>query len=136
MNTTTGLDNTSQASVVLINAFGCVTSTLLVYFFFVRFFLAAWFMPKVFKGIYTNLTIQNKRSFISHCLWLLVMILVIPAVWPFVIVFFTGRDLEGRIFNGALVSNADCLSVVYMMVIAMFIFEIIYRLSISPVSLM
>lgn len=60
---------------------------------------------------------------------------LLPAAWPFLAVFFCGRSLKDALFTGTAVSNADMLSVAYFAVIAMFLFEVIYRLNISPVSL-
>lgn len=124
-----------QASLVLVNGFPCIVGIQLVYFAFVRFGLERFIMPKAFRKAYTELTIINQRSFTAHVLWLTVKLCLIPAAWPFIQVFFVRKSLEDPLFNGTSVSNADFLSVAYFAVIAMFLFEIIYRLKISPVSL-
>lgn len=126
---------TDQASQVLVNGFACVVGFQLVYFAYVRFGLEGYVMPRLFRKAYVDLTIINKRSFTAHVLWLTVKISLLPAAWPFVQVFFCGKTLKNSLFSGTPISNADLLSVAYFAVISMFLFEIIYRLKISPVSL-
>lgn len=124
-----------QTSQVLVNGFAWLVVIQLVYFAFVRYLLEGFVMPRIFRKAYLDLTVVNQRSFISHVHWLTVKLCLIPAVWPFVNVFFCGRTLKDSIVPNTSVSNADILSVAYFAVVSMFLFEIIYRLKISPVSL-
>lgn len=127
---------TDQTSQVLVNGFACVVGFELLYFAFVRFFLEGYFMPRAFRAAYLDLTIVNQRSFTAHVLWLTVKICLLVAAWPFVLVFFCRKGLEDPLFSGTSISSGDILSVAYFAVISMFLFEIIYRLKISPVSLL
>ncbi|KAJ4416435.1 hypothetical protein N0V82_006778 [Gnomoniopsis sp. IMI 355080] len=125
-----------QISQVLVNGFAGVVGFQLIFFFVVRYGLEGLVMPRFFRKAYTDLTIVNQRSFTAHVLWLALKLCLIPAAWPFIAVFFCGRTLkESLIGHGSPVSNADFLSVAYFAVVSMFLFEIIYRLKISPVSL-
>ncbi|KAJ4391140.1 hypothetical protein N0V93_004755 [Gnomoniopsis smithogilvyi] len=124
-----------QTSQVLVNGFAGVVGFQLIYFCFVRFVLEGFVMPRIFRKAYVDLTIVNQRSFTAHVLWLTVKLCLIPAAWPFIAVFFCKRTLKDSLINGSPVSNADFLSIAYFAVVSMFLFEIIYRLKISPVSL-
>ena len=124
-----------QTSQVLVNGFPCLSGFLIVYFFFVRYALEGQIMHRYFRKAYGDLTIVNQRSFTAHVLWMVVKLSLVPAAWPFIQVFFCGKSLKEGIVKGSVVSNADYLSVAYFAVIGMFLFEIIYRLKISPVSL-
>lgn len=124
-----------QTSQVLVNGVTYIVLFQLIYFFFVRFALEGFVMPRYFRKAYLDLTIINQRSFTAHVLWLVVKVCLIPAAWPFIAVFFCGRTLKDSLISGGSISNADFLSVAYFAVVSMFLFEIIYRLKISPVSL-
>lgn len=124
-----------QTSQVLVNGFAGVVGFQLLYFAFVRFGLEGCVMPRLFREVYRDLTIVNQRSFTAHVLWLVVKLCILPAAWPFVQVFFCGHTFQDPLFRGTSISNADYLGVVYFAVLSMFLFELIYRLKISPVSL-
>lgn len=127
--------DSNGVSAVLLNGFAVTVTMLVSYFLYVRFLLEGIVMPKFFKNVYLDLDVKNRRSFVSHFLWLTIKIILIPFAWPFVLTFFCGKTLRQSIVAGSPVSNADMLSVAYLIVMTMFIFEIVYRVTISPVSL-
>lgn len=79
--------------------------------------------------------IRDQRSFTVHHYWLTVKFLMLPGAWPYINIMFRGQAIDKPLFSGTNITNADFLSTLYMGIIASFCWEICYRISISPVSL-
>jgi hypothetical protein len=66
---------------------------------------------------------------------LTVKFLALSGAWPFFNIVLRSRNIIEPIVSGGTVTNGDVLSVLFMGIIASFVFELYYRLEISIVSM-
>ena len=77
----------------------------------------------------------NKRSFLNHYIaGATKLAILIVAVYPFGAVAFGTADFHTPYIQGSVVTMGDLLLIAAQMLTGMFIFELIYRVKISPVS--
>ncbi|KAJ5390855.1 uncharacterized protein N7496_001923 [Penicillium cataractarum] len=117
-----------------------IISIILVIFFLIRFYILEGFLIKWLYGpIYTNLNEQNRRGFINHHIAGATKILILAiAAYPFVVITF-GKETFSTPFApqlNSVVTMGDMLIVVAQMLIAMYIFELLYRSKLSPVAIL
>ncbi|KAJ5676117.1 hypothetical protein N7462_009014 [Penicillium macrosclerotiorum] len=115
-----------------------IISIILVVFFLIRFYILEGFLIKRLYGpIYLNLSELNRRGFINHHIAGVTKILIlIVAAYPFVAVTFCNSTFHTPYAHGSPVTLGDMLIVVAQMLIAMYIFELIYRSKLSPVAVL
>jgi len=116
---------------------GVIFSSFLIVFFLLKhYFLEPFLLPKIYGEKYAKLSLANKRTFVNHHLAgsAKIVILVIGA-YPFVSVFFLGKFLRSPFVHGSPVTMGDVLVLVGQLLTAMYAFELIYRLKISPISI-
>ena len=91
--------------------------------------------PKYYGPIYNNLSDLNKRGFVNHHIagGAKILILIIAA-YPFVDVAFGHATLYTSFAGSSLVTMGDILVVCAQIFIATYVFELFYRVRISPVS--
>jgi hypothetical protein len=113
-----------------------ILSTTLVCYFLIRFYLLEGFLLKRLYGIaYTRLSEINRRGFVNHHIAGATKILIlILAIYPFISVAFGNSTLHSPYVKGSHVTMGDILIVAAQLLIGMYIFELIYRPKISPVS--
>lgn len=117
-----------------------IISIILVIFFLIRFYILEGFLIKWLYGpIYTNLNEQNRRGFINHHIAGTTKIIILAiAAYPFVVITF-GKETFSTPFApqlNSVVTMGDMLIVVAQMLIAMYIFELLYRSKLSPVAIL
>jgi len=115
---------------------GLILSVVLLTFFLIRFYVLELFLlQKLYGKKYTNLDEINRRGFVNHHIagTTKILILVVGA-YPFFNVAFGKAGFHTPFTAGSQVTMGDILIICAQMLIGMFIFELIYRTKISPVS--
>ncbi|KAJ7470646.1 hypothetical protein FB451DRAFT_1400227 [Mycena latifolia] len=115
---------------------GLIISVVLLVFFLVKFYVLELFLLRRIYGTkYTDLDEVNRRSFVNHHIagGTKIVILII-AVYPFGDVAFGTAGFRTPFMHSSTVTMGDILVVSAQMLIGMFIFELIYRTKISPIS--
>ncbi|KAJ7710032.1 hypothetical protein B0H17DRAFT_915550 [Mycena rosella] len=115
---------------------GLIISVVLLVFFLIKFYVLELFLLRRFYGAkYTDLDEVNRRSFVNHHIagGTKIVILII-AVYPFGDVAFGTAGFHTPFMHGSNVTMGDMLVISAQMLIGMFIFELIYRTKISPIS--
>lgn len=115
-----------------------IISIILVILFLIRFYVLEAFLIKWLYGpIFTNLSEVNRRGFINHHIAGVTKIIILAmAAYPFLCVTF-GKSTFHTPYSGShTVTMGDMLIVVAQMLIAMYIFELLYRVKLSPVAVL
>jgi hypothetical protein len=113
-----------------------ILSIVLVVLFLIRFYILQLFLlEKIHGSIYTQMDDANRRSFLNHYIaGATKLTILIIALYPFGSVTFGTADFHTPYADGSRVTMGDILLVAAQMLTGMFIFELIYRVKISPVS--
>lgn len=108
-----------------------------VVFFALRYWvLERFLLPKYYGPIYNDLSEVNKRGFLNHHIAGGAKILILAvAAYPFVDVAFGHANLHSPFAGSSLVTMGDILLVCTQIFVATYIFELFYRVKISPVSI-
>ncbi|KDR80992.1 hypothetical protein GALMADRAFT_61294 [Galerina marginata CBS 339.88] len=116
---------------------GLILSVVLVIFFLIRFYILQDLLPKIYGTKYTGLDDINRRGFLNHHIagGTKITILIVAA-YPFACVAFGNSNFHTPVVKGSRVQMGDLLLVAAQMLTGMFIFELIYRVKISPVSVL
>lgn len=115
---------------------GLILSVILVILFLIRFYiLEKWLLKKMYGSMYTGLDEVNRRGFLNHHIaGAMKPFILLFAAYPFIWVAFGKGMLQSRYAPGSPVRLGDILIIAAQMLIAIYIFELIYRVKISPVS--
>ncbi|CAI7567539.1 unnamed protein product [Penicillium glandicola] len=114
-----------------------IISIVLVIFFLVRFYVLEGFLiRRLYGSIYTEMNERNRRGFINHHIaGVTKLIILIVAAYPFIsVAFCKGPSFNTPFVEGSVVTLGDILIVVSQMLIGIYIFELIYRVNLSPVA--
>lgn len=129
-----------EMGVTTISRLAPFSALILTVAFVVLFALRYWMLerfllPKYYGPIYNDLSELNKRGFLNHHIagGAKVLILIIAA-YPFVDVAFGHATLYSSFAGSSLVTMGDVLVVCAQIFIATYVFELLYRVRISPVS--
>ncbi|KAJ7609835.1 hypothetical protein FB45DRAFT_761643 [Roridomyces roridus] len=116
---------------------GLIISVVLLVFFFIKFYILELFLlRKLYGSRYTDLDEVNRRGFVNHHIaGATKLVILILAAYPFGSVAFGTAGFHTPYSDGSRVTMGDILIVSAQMLIGMFIFELIYRVKISPVSM-
>ncbi|KAJ5963890.1 uncharacterized protein N7479_003766 [Penicillium vulpinum] len=116
-----------------------IISIVLVVFFLVRYYILEGFLiRRLYGSVYTDMSELNRRGFINHHIaGVTKLIILIVAAYPFVsVAFCKGPSFSTPFVKGSVVTLGDILVVVSQMLIGIYIFELIYRVKLSPVAVM
>lgn len=115
-----------------------IISIILVVFFLIRFYLLEGFlMERLYGQIYTNMSETNRRGFVNHHIaGATKLSILVIAVYPFICVVLLKSTFHSPYVHGSIVTMGDILLVVAQMLIAMYIFELLYRVKLSPVAVL
>ncbi|KAJ5115274.1 hypothetical protein NUU61_001033 [Penicillium alfredii] len=115
-----------------------IISIILVVFFLVRFYVLEGFLiRKVYGSIFTDMSELNRRGFVNHHIAGVTKIIILAiAAYPFVDITFCHGTFNTPFAYGSTVTMGDILVVVAQMLIAMYIFELLYRSKLSPVAVL
>ena len=113
-----------------------ILCVVLIVLFLIRFYLLQGFLLEKLHGSkYTDLDDVNRRSFLNHYIAGTTKIsILIFAVYPFGACAFGGANFHTPFVHGSVVRMGDLLLIAAQMLSGMFIFELLYRVKISPVS--
>jgi len=114
-----------------------ILSVTLIILFLIRFYVLEQFlMKRLYGSKYTDLDEVNRRGFVNHHIAGATKILIlVVGVYPFASVAFGKAHFRTPYVHGSQVTMGDILLVNAQMLVAMFIFELIYRVKVSPVSI-
>ncbi|KAF7974656.1 hypothetical protein HWV62_11540 [Athelia sp. TMB] len=115
---------------------GLILAVVLCVLFLVRFYVLELFLLQRLYGIkYTCLNEIDRRGFVNHHIaGATKIIILITAVYPFLSVAFGHSGFHDPFVKGSIVTMGDILVICSQMLVGMFIFELTYRVKISPVS--
>ncbi|KAJ6041616.1 uncharacterized protein N7446_010504 [Penicillium canescens] len=110
-----------------------IISVTLVIYFLIRFYVLEGFLiRRVYGSIYTDMSELNRRGFVNHHIaGFTKIVILIVAAYPFICITFSKATFQAAY---ALVTMGDILVVVAQALIAMYIFELLYRVKLSPVA--
>ena len=113
-----------------------ILSIVLVILFLIRFYILQRFLlEKLHGSTYTQLDDATRRSFLNHYIaGATKLTILIVALYPFASVTFGTSDFHTPYVQGSRVTMGDLLLIAAQMLTGMFIFELVYRVKISPVS--
>ncbi|KAJ6625976.1 hypothetical protein B0H10DRAFT_567890 [Mycena sp. CBHHK59/15] len=114
---------------------GLILCIVLIVFFLIKFYVLELFLlRRLYGSKYTNLDEINRRGFVNHHIagGTKIVILFI-AVYPFISVAFLTAGFHTPLAHST-VTMGDILVVSAQMLLGMFIFELIYRSKMSPIS--
>lgn len=113
-----------------------ILSIVLVILFLIKQYVFEMFlMRRIYKAKYTALKEVERRGFINHHIaGMTKALILVVAVYPFIDVAFRTATLQTRYAKGSVVTLGDILVVCAQMLVGMYIFELIYRVKISPIS--
>ncbi|KAF8583554.1 hypothetical protein K439DRAFT_1505442 [Ramaria rubella] len=116
---------------------GLIITIVFVCLFLVKYYvLELFFLRKIYGKIYTDLDELNRRGFVNHHIaGTTKFIILIVAAYPFLSIAFGTGSLHDPSAKGSIVTLGDILLVATQMLLAMYIFELIYRTKVSPVSI-
>ena len=108
----------------------------LIVFFLIKFYILERFLlQKLYGSKYTNLDEASRRSFVNHHIaGATKIIILVVGVYPFMDVAFGRSNFHTPFVHGSKTTMGDVLVTCAQMLLGMFIFELIYRTKISPVS--
>src|SRR5271155_6015210 len=113
-----------------------LTITFVILFILRYYALERWLLPKCYGSIYLDLSDVNKRGFLNHHMaggTKLVILMV--AAYPFIAVAFGHANFNSPFAGSALVTIGDVLVVCTQIFVAIYVFELMYRAKISPISI-
>lgn len=116
---------------------GLILTIVLVLIFTLRLYIfEAFLMRWMYGEIYTNMDDQVRRGFVNHHMaGIIKIILLSAAAYPFVDVAFGNATLHSPfVTHHDKVKMGDVLVVCSQIFIGMYVFELLYRAKISPVS--
>ncbi|KAA8565558.1 hypothetical protein EYC84_009412 [Monilinia fructicola] len=115
---------------------GLILSIILILYFAIRFYiLEPILLPLIYKSTFTSMPLGSplRLGFINHHIaGLTKFLILLLAAYPFISVAFLTSSLHTPFAKGSSVTMGDILIVVAQMLIAMYIFELLYRPKISP----
>jgi hypothetical protein len=113
-----------------------ILSIVLVVLFLIRFYILQRFLlEKLHGSTYTQMDDITRRSFLNNYIaGATKIVILIIAFYPFVSVAFGTATFLTPYAQGSSVTMGDLLLIAAQMLTGMFIFELIYRVQISPVS--
>lgn len=115
---------------------GLILSIVLIVLFLIRFYvLQSFLLEKLYGEKYTNLDDTNRRGFLNHHIaGATKIIILVVGIYPFGSVAFGQGHFHTPFAPGSRVTLGDLLLVCAQLLSGMFIFELTYRVKISPVS--
>jgi hypothetical protein len=113
-----------------------ILSIVLVVLFLIRFYILQRFLLEKLHGlIYTQMDDITRRSFINHYIsGATKLTILIIAIYPFGSVTFGTANYHTPYVYGSRITMGDLLVIAVQLFTGMFLFELIYRVKISPVS--
>lgn len=114
-----------------------ITIVLIILFLLKQYILELFLLRRIYGQKYTSLNESDRRGFLNHHIaGGTKLLILIVGVYPFIDVAFRYGTLNTPYAPGSAVTLGDILLVCTQMLLAMYIFELLYRVRISPISTM
>ncbi|KAJ5132959.1 hypothetical protein N7448_007117 [Penicillium atrosanguineum] len=134
------LDSSHQEPISQLAPFAAlIISIILVVLFLIRFYVLEGFLiPWLYGKTYTEMSETNRRGFINHHIaGATKFVIFLVAVYPFIRAVTAGPTVFHHPYiPGGPATLGDALIVVAQMLIGMYIFELLYRVKLSPVAVL
>jgi hypothetical protein len=113
-----------------------ILSIVLIFLFFIKFYVLELFvLRRLYGSKYTQLGDINRRGFVNHHVAAASKIVVmVLGLYPFFSVTFGSAHFDSPYAPGVSTTLGDILVICTQIFVGTFIFELIYRVKISPVS--
>jgi hypothetical protein len=113
-----------------------ILSIVLIVLFFIRYYILQRFLLEKLHGSkYTQMDDKTRRSFLNHYIaGATNLTIVIIAIYPFGSVTFGTAYYHTPYVHNSTVTMGDVLVIAVQIFTGMFLFELLYRVKISPVS--
>jgi len=112
-----------------------ITIVLVILFLLKQYVLKSFILRRFYGEKYTSLNDSDRRGFLNHHIaGSTKFLILIVGVYPFIDVAFRYGTLNTPFAPGSVVTLGDVLVVCTQMLLAMYIFELIYRVRVSPIS--
>jgi hypothetical protein len=113
-----------------------LTIVLLVEFMVRYYFLEKFIFKKVYGDVYAALDTRNKLGFANHHIGAMCKLVVLFAgAYPWVSILFTPAVYSTPMRAGSTITMGDILFVLTQIFCSMYIFELLFRSEISPISI-
>ncbi|KAF9891875.1 hypothetical protein FE257_002837 [Aspergillus nanangensis] len=115
-----------------------ILSIVMIILFAVRYYLLeAYLIRRLYGSKFTSLSELNRRGFVNHHISGFTKIsILLAAAYPFLDLIFEDVTFQTPYSRGSVVRMGDVLVVAAQMLIGMYIFELIYRMRISPIAVL
>lgn len=136
-NIYTHLNEFPQETISILVPFcGLILSIMVIIYALIRLYIfEAGLLKWLYGETYTRLSEINRRGFLNHHIaGITKIIILVLAAYPFVQVVFGEQTFHTRVSTNSPVRMGDLLIVAAQMLIGMYMFELIYRVKVSPVS--
>ena len=114
-----------------------ITVVLVILFLLKQYVLEHFLLNWLYGEKYSGLKDSDRRGFLNHHIaGFTKLLILVVGVYPFIDVAFRYGSLNTPYAPGSVVTMGDILVVVTQMLLAMYIFELIYRVRVSAISSM
>lgn len=123
---------------VLVPFSALIISVAFVVLFLIRYYILEGFLIQWLYGpIYKDMSDNNRRGFINHHIAGMTKIVIwILAAYPFIDVTLRNANFYTPFIAGSFIKMGDILIVAAQLLIAMYIFELFYRVKLSAGAVM
>jgi len=113
---------------------GLILSAILVVVFLLKAYILEPLAPKLYK-CYSGLQPVAQKGFINHHVAATLRIIIFAiGAYPFLAVAFGRSILSSPVTTGSSTTMGDLLLIASQLLVAMYLFELIYRIKVSPVA--
>jgi hypothetical protein len=115
---------------------GIILSCILCLLFLIRHYaFEAWIFPRYYRRIWTKMNIDAQRGFTNHHIGMGIKVFIlIVGAYPWVHILFGNADFQTPMAKHSNVSMGDLLLILTQLFCSMYIFELLFRAKISPIS--
>jgi hypothetical protein len=115
---------------------GLILSVIIIIYSLIRIYvLESGLLKRLYGDAYTQLSETNRRGFLNHHIaGATKLLILLLAAYPFVSVAFGKAHFHEPYTKGSRVTLGDILIVAAQMLMGMYAFELIYRVKVSPIS--
>lgn len=112
-----------------------MTVCLVIFFILKQYVLEKFLLRRIYKDKWTNLNPTDARSFLNnHIAGATKALILLVAAYPFINVAFRYANFNTPYAPHSTVTLGDILVVCTQMLLSMYVFELFYRISVSPIS--
>lgn len=114
-----------------------LTICLVMIFLFRIYVFEAFLLERLYGKKYKNMDETVRRGFVNHHVaGAIKLLLLVTAVYPFLAVAFGDSTMHSSFTGHSRVTMGDVLVVCSQLFIGMYVFELFYRTTVSPVSVL